>query len=379
MVDLPGATADPVTCTGCCLLCDHIEISIGSHGTPSVRNACPVCHEDIIRFLGRSELPTDQSEAIGQAAAILSQAKLPLICGLTDQSIQTQQAAIELARRCNAVIDWTTGNWPFAFQNALQDTGLVSCTYGEIRERADLVIYWSCHPEKTHPSFVERFIRDAPAIHVDWDRRKQTTALRFLRQSGIEPDIDKDSDVAELQSRLDHARYPVIVIDDSLSKLLGETGVLSLFRFVRRQNDRNHCRLVHLSAQQNAAGIQASMTSMTGGPYGITFRHGQPTFRGREFSVESLLTNHRIDALALIGSPRQLPEIEIPGSIPSIWVSDAGINGFSADVTIQTSRWGLDGNGTGIRDDGIPIQRTRKFTSQLPTGAQILTEIGRLL
>ncbi len=323
---------------------------------------------------------------IPQAVAILQNARLPLVCGLIDQSLEVQRAAVAVAKRFDACIDWTHDPAPFALQNALQATGMVSCTFGEIRERCDLVVLCSRQLQATHPWFFSRFIGDKPTLTIDDDPQQQALTLRFLRDR--QRDSGVDSQWITLRARIDNARYPVILIDNDAANTLGDRGMLSLFRFVRSQNDRNHCRLVHLSPPGNTAGIQATLSAMTGGPMGITFRHGQPVYRGREFSATSLIAEGHVDAVLLVGAPppflfnRFHANSRTSGSpgpwtdpaLPLIWISDQ-THDFAADLVMPVARWGLDCDGTGLRDDGIPIQRPAIFQRQLPEGLECLSRL----
>jgi Formylmethanofuran dehydrogenase subunit B len=40
---------------------------------------------------------------------------------------------------------------------ASQEVGIPTCTLGQIRHRADLIIYWACNPWSSHPRHVERY------------------------------------------------------------------------------------------------------------------------------------------------------------------------------------------------------------------------------
>ncbi len=86
-------------------------------------------------------------------------------------------------------------------------------------------------------------------------------------------------------------------------------------------------------------------------------------YRGREFSVEGLLSdslaNPKADLLFLVGSPEQLPE-NLSTDIQTIWLSDQAFQSsvpFEAGITLHAGRWGLDHAGSGCRADGVPIQR----------------------
>jgi formylmethanofuran dehydrogenase subunit B len=365
--------------TGSCLICDRIAVVCRDQGAPDIEHACEDCRQDIEAFFEEpAALLTDLPDALRQAAAILQKASMPLICGLSDQSLEVQQAATRLARQCHAVIDWTRDNSAAALQHGLQDAGMVSCTFGEIQQRADLVIFWDCDAESGWPSFCERFVRGKKTQSIDWDRERQVRALRFLRSEPPCQQTD-DAELRELQERIGAARYPVIVIDDGLPARLGNVGTLSLFRFVRRQNRWNHCRLVQLAKPGNAFGIQATLTALAGAPFGINFRDGRPAWREREYSVERLWSQGLIDALLLIGSPAQLAEANPPAQVPSIWICDRPNESYPATVTIRSSRWGLGCEGTGLRSDGVPVHRPARFECQLPNGVSVLEGVYKML
>jgi anaerobic selenocysteine-containing dehydrogenase len=39
----------------------------------------------------------------------------------------------------------------------VQEVGIPTCTLGQIRHRADLIIYWGCDPWSAHPRHLERY------------------------------------------------------------------------------------------------------------------------------------------------------------------------------------------------------------------------------
>ena len=89
-------------------------------------------------------------EAVDAAAAILRQARAPLVYGLERTSCEAQRRAVALAEAFGAVID--SGAAPFAFQAI----GSSTATFGEIRDRAELVVAWRADPVLTHPPLLER-------------------------------------------------------------------------------------------------------------------------------------------------------------------------------------------------------------------------------
>jgi len=367
----------PVTLTGCCMVCNEVKVFLDAAGTATIENACDTCRQDIIRFLAFHAVDSPEGNdsvlrrLVEDAERILRGAKLPLICGLADQSFQVQQAAVELAKRCNAVIDWTSGPGAIAFQNAFQDCGWVSCTFGEIQQRCDLVIAWSCDVNDKYPEFAKRFVGSTDTVVIDWPVGKLNSALRFLRGDAGNQEQGLETGFQDLKTRIDAAKYPVFVIDESLAQTVGEPGVLGLARFVRKQNDLNRCRLVKLS-RPGSIGIQSAMTSLAGAPFAVAFQDGRPVYRGSEFTAENLLSRNGVDALVLIGSAEQLSGMPLPESAARIHIADYVDGSFNADVSIPIARWGLDTAGIGIRADGVPIQRGKLFETARPNGVELL-------
>ena len=101
--------------------------------------------------------PASVSAALDRAADLLRQADGPLIYGLSRSATPGQRAAIALAERLGAVIDTTASLCHGPSIMALQEVGEVTSTLGEIRNRADLVIFWGCHPATSHPRHAERY------------------------------------------------------------------------------------------------------------------------------------------------------------------------------------------------------------------------------
>lgn len=84
-----------------------------------------------------------------------------LVFGLSRSSTDGQRAVCELADQLGGIVDTTAslGHGPsiLAFQSAGESTS----TLGEVRHRADLVIYWGCDPVLSHPRHMERIVDTA--------------------------------------------------------------------------------------------------------------------------------------------------------------------------------------------------------------------------
>ncbi len=96
-------------------------------------------------------------EAIAKAAEILAEANYPLLYGWSSTSCEAIRVGLELAEEVGGVIDNTSTVCHGPSILSIQDVGIPSCTLGQIRHRADLVIYWGCDPWSAHPRHVERY------------------------------------------------------------------------------------------------------------------------------------------------------------------------------------------------------------------------------
>jgi formylmethanofuran dehydrogenase subunit B len=158
-----------VTCPVCGCLCDDIELSIEDGKVVKVKNGCSMCES---KFLGyRSEHRTRKplirkngelvevsiEEAIHEAAEILADANYPILYGWSSTSCEAQRVGMELAEEVGGVIDNTSVVCHGPSVLSVQEVGLPSCTLGQIRHRADLVIYWGCDPWSAHPRHLERY------------------------------------------------------------------------------------------------------------------------------------------------------------------------------------------------------------------------------
>ncbi len=141
-----------VVCTGCSLLCDDIRRIVQPGESFRLENLCYRGRDYYARLLDQKRegavpqidgIPVSIEQAIEAMVSQLVRSRFPLICGLSDQSTECQLAAIRLARQSGAAIDWTSSHSPVAWHQALQVTGRVSCSLGELQELADLVVVWA--------------------------------------------------------------------------------------------------------------------------------------------------------------------------------------------------------------------------------------------
>ncbi len=88
---------------------------------------------------------------------ILASADSPLIYGLSRSSSPGQRAATSLGDRIGATIDTTASLGHASSVMAVQQVGEQTCSLGEVRNRADVVVYWGANPSTSHPRHAERY------------------------------------------------------------------------------------------------------------------------------------------------------------------------------------------------------------------------------
>ena len=158
-----------VTCPVCGSLCDDIEVVMENGKIVDVRNACAAgaakflnynCEHRILKPLIRKNgefVEVSLDEAIRKAAEILANASYPILYGWSSTSCEAVRVGLELAEEIGGVIDNTSTVCHGPSILSIQDVGIPSCTLGQIRHRADLVVYWGSNPWSAHPRHIERY------------------------------------------------------------------------------------------------------------------------------------------------------------------------------------------------------------------------------
>ncbi|QJW96969.1 formylmethanofuran dehydrogenase subunit B [Frigoriglobus tundricola] len=160
-------THTSVGCTVCGCVCDDLTVTVADGRVTEARGACHLAEP---WFLSQNTSappaaalnghPAETGAAFDRAAQILRAARYPLIYGLSRSTTEAQRAAVALAERLGGTIDTTasTGHAPSLI--ALQQVGESTCTLGEVKNRADLVVFWGSDPVLTHPRHMERYSVD---------------------------------------------------------------------------------------------------------------------------------------------------------------------------------------------------------------------------
>ncbi|MDQ1280700.1 MAG: formylmethanofuran dehydrogenase subunit, partial [Thermoproteota archaeon] len=157
-----------VTCPVCGCLCDDIEVIVKNNQILKAKNACAIGAAKLLDYRNnRIKMPLIRKngklveatleKAIRKSAEILSKAKYPILYGWSSTSCEAVRKGLELAEMVGGVIDNTTTTCHGPSILSIHDVGISSCTLGQLRHRADLIIYWGCDPWSAHPRHIERY------------------------------------------------------------------------------------------------------------------------------------------------------------------------------------------------------------------------------
>ena len=156
------------TCPVCGCLCDDIELTVQDGQIAKVKNGCAMCESKFLSYSqhrilkplirkGHEFCQSSFNLAVKKTARILVEANFPLLYGWSSTSCEAVRVGLELAEELGAVIDNTTTVCHGPSELSVQEVGLPTCTLGQVRHRADLVIYWGSNPWSSHPRHLERY------------------------------------------------------------------------------------------------------------------------------------------------------------------------------------------------------------------------------
>ncbi len=159
-----------ITCPICGTLCDDLEATIENNKITNIKNTCAISEAKFLSFsdpkhrnlkpLVRRDGELKEAsldEAVKKSAQILADAKYPILYGWSCTSCESIRIGIELAEEIGGVIDNTSTVCHGPSILSIQNVGIPTCTLGQIRHRADLIVYWASDPYSAHPRHMERY------------------------------------------------------------------------------------------------------------------------------------------------------------------------------------------------------------------------------
>jgi formylmethanofuran dehydrogenase subunit B len=417
---------EDATCTFCGCVCDDMVLTVEGNRITKAKNACVLGkawffnhHIEDRPDATIGGQPVGYEEAFDRAAEILLSANYPITYGLSDTTCEAQRVAVAITDWIGGIIDTTTSVCHGPSGMAFQGVGEVTCSLGEIKNRADFIIFWGGNPAESHPrhftkyslmpkgAFVPRGRKDRTAVLIDVRKTKSARAADIFLQikprsdfelawalRGLAKGIEVDNSVEEktgiplqtlkdLMDRMKRAKFGAILFGMGVTmtrgKHINSEAVLALARDMNR-----HTRWIAkpMRGHGNVTGADNVVTWSTGFPFGVSLGRGYPRFNPGEFTISDVLARGEADAALIIASDPMSnfsqPAREHLAKIPTI-VLDPKLSETAkiAAVAFTTSTYGINTPGTVYRMDDVPLPLRPAFESPYKSDFDVLKEIER--
>jgi formylmethanofuran dehydrogenase subunit B len=295
--------------------------------------------------------------------------------------------------------------------------GKVTCTLGEVKNRADFIIYWGGNPAECHPRHFTKYTLTQKGKFVPQGRKGRTMVLVDIRETPsaraadlflqIRPGQDFEvvttlralikgrpvnrervtetgvsiEQLQDLADRMKRARFGVLFFGMGLSMTRGKhMNSASVLTLVTELNAFTKFVAMPMRGHGNVTGADMVIRWTTGYPFGVNLARGYPRFNPGEFSTVDLLVRGDNDAALILGADpgatMPQPGIEHLRRIPTI-VLDPKVTHTSrlARVHITTAATGISAGGTVYRMDEVPLPLRPALRSPYPTDEEVLRRI----
>ncbi|WP_455277829.1 formylmethanofuran dehydrogenase subunit B [[Eubacterium] cellulosolvens] len=399
-----------IICTVCGCCCDNLEIEIKDGNINRAKNACAMSLGKLMNFnKERNEYPmvrkgdklskASYSEAIDKAANILADAKYPILYGWSLTSCEAIELGVELADSIGGVIDNTTGTCHGPGIIGVQDVGESTCTLGEVKHRADLIIYWGANPVHAHPNHMMRYSalskgrfratrKDRNVITIDV--RKTDTAKISDSFIQVEPNKDyellsaitaavKDLEIEqdkvagvpleEIENLADlmvNCEFGIIFFGLGITMSSGKSRNIDMaLSLVRELNKRTKFLIMPMRGHFNVTGANQVTAWQTGYPFAVDLSKGFPLYNPGDTSAVDILMRDECDAALVVASDpisnfpnqaaRNLAKVPLITIDPHVTPTT-----LCSEVVMPSTHVGIETEGSIYRMDGVVLE-ARKF------------------
>jgi formylmethanofuran dehydrogenase subunit B len=358
--------------------------------------------------------PVSLEQAAQHAATLLNQSKQPVIGGMASD-INGLRAAMSLADKSRATVDSMDSDSAFRNLLVLQDTGWMTTTLTEVRNRVDLLVVVGSDIEKDYPRFFERMVWNDESM-FDYDTSEREVIYLGPQPSGtastspqgkkaqVLPCADADlpevlsvlralskgktvqaeqvggiaiSALSELADKLKAARYSVIVwASGSMKFAHAEVTIQTLCEMIKELNADTRCSGLPLGGKEGSTSVYNVSSWQAGYPMRTSFNRGFPDYDPYLADSNTMLENGEVDCLIWVSSfntERTPPRT----AVPTIVVGRSGmVFEQEPEVYIPVGVPGIDHAGRTFRGDSsvaVPLRKLRD--SGLPSTFDVLTAI----
>lgn len=346
--------------------------------------------------------PASLEAASARAAAILSQARFPVVAGLgTD--VAGASAAILLAERIRGAYDHMRSNEIFADLDVLRQAGWMMTTPSVARLHADVLVFIGDDLTAIWPELIERLApAESPPLELAptprkfiWIAPPEGGAVAGAAFSALKTSNLHDT-LAALRARV--AGRPITAGEDEKQRLDEIAAILNaahfgVFVWGPRKLDRLSIEMMvgliidlnkttrftslPLGTGDDAGGVVQASGWSTGFPVRTSFGRGFPEHDTWRFDAGRMIESGEADAALWISAYSDAAP-QWSKDIPLVALVPAGTQ-FSKEpnVRIEIGRPGVDHDGADFaREVGAIVAREAVKPSALPSAAQIIAAIA---
>jgi len=414
-----------VLCPFCGSLCDDIRVEIEDGLIVKVRGACKLGaskikgHDRIKAPMVRKNgdlVETTYQEAYDRAAQILLESKRPLLYGWCSTICEAHKKGILLAEEVAGVIDSTATVCHGPSIIGIEEKGLAGSTLGQVKNRADLIIFWGSNPSEAHPRHALRYSSNAKGRFTEDGRKGRKVIVVDVRETKTSKNADKfllikpgsdyeiisalrmmvngKGDVVpdtvagvakraleEVAEMAKSAKFGALFFGLGLTHSRGRyKNIDNALSLVRDLNVHTKFMVMPMRGHYNVTGFGQVCAWETGYPMSVDFSRGAPYFNPGETAACDVLGNKEADALMAIAADpaSNFPwkVVERMAEIPVIQIDPfENPTTLLADVVIPSAVAGVEVEGTAYRMDGLSLRMKKLVDSTSPSDQEIVSNI----
>ena len=335
-------TVEDATCTFCGCVCDDMELTVEGNRITKAKNACVLgkawflshtITSKIVRCCtgGRQARDPGRGRRPGRSHPGSGAENIPSSTDCSDTDLRSSSGSrVAIADRIGGCVDTTTSVCHGPTAMAFQSVGEVTCSLGEVKNRADFVMFWGSNPAESHPRHWGRYSTMPKGLSVPNGRKDRTVVVVDVRRSKSAPAADLlfadqaaqdfealwvlrglargaafDSQVGDeigiplaaledLMQRMKKCKFGVLFFGMGLSMTRGKhLNVEAALALVRDLNDFTRFYAKPMRGHGNVTGADNVVSWQTGYPFGVSLQRGYPRFNPGEFTTVDTLSRGR--------------------------------------------------------------------------------------
>lgn len=402
-------TVTDVVCPFCGTLCDDLEVVVSDDGKQltEVYNACVIGTEKFLHSQAKDRVTRPRlrqedgswkeisyDEAAEYTAQMLAKAKKPLMYGWSSTNCEAQSVGHEIAEMVGACVDNTAAVCHGPTLIAVQDIGIPSCTLGEIKNRADRILFWGCNPAHAHPRHMSRYsiyprgfftgkgqksrkmivvdprVTDTAKladVHLQVEQGRDyelLNAFRVALNNEWLPDIVAGIPAQKIREAADlckSGRFGIIFFGMGVTQTLSKNhNIDEAIALTKHLNEFTKFSIMPMRGHYNVTGSGEVLGWQFGFPYSVDLSRGFARYNPGDTSTIDLLARGEVDAVFTIASD---PGAHFPIScvkqiakLPSVCIDPhltptTGVSKLHVPVAFA----GVEVGGNAYRMDNVPI------------------------